>query len=288
MHVFFHDELEEIRRSLNTQIYTMSLSDLRSPFIVTSYLGPDTTTDHNGYTKGDLYYVSHYRRGLVVFDVSNPGQLREVGHFDTFLTPSANVAGTDGAWGVYPFLPSGTIVVSDITNGLFVLEDRTVTLAQSAGQIGFVGTASDVTEGGGVATVRVQRTGGFAGVVTVDYATSDLSASAGTEYTAVSGTLTWADGELSAQQFTVPIVDDTLPEPAETFRIVLSNPSGGATIDGSTTFDVTIIESDIVPPPVGRISGGGAIDLAWLTLLATLTAVFRAQAVPSRSRARHG
>jgi choice-of-anchor B domain-containing protein len=288
MHVFFHDELEEIYQSLNTQIYTMLLSDLRAPFIATSYLGPDTTTDHNGYTKGDLYYVSHYRRGLVVFDVSNPGQLREVGHFDTFLTPSANVAGTDGAWGVYPFLPSGTIVVSDITNGLFVLEDRTVTLAQSAGQIGFVGTASDVTEGGGVATVRVQRTGGFAGVVTVDYATSDLSASAGTEYTAVSGTLTWADGELSAQQFTVPIVDDTLPEPAETFRIVLSNPSGGATIDGSTTFDVTIIESDIVPPPVGRISGGGAIDLAWLTLLATLTAVFRAQAVPSRSRALHG
>jgi choice-of-anchor B domain-containing protein len=288
MHVFFHDELEEIRQSLNTQIYTMLLSDLRAPFIATSYLGPDTTTDHNGYTKGDLYYVSHYRRGLMVFDASNPSQLREVGHFDTFLAPSANVAGTDGAWGVYPFLPSGTVVVSDITNGLFVLEDRTVTLAQSAGEIGFIGTATDATEGAGIATVRMQRTGGSAGVVSIDYATSDLSASAGTEYTAVSGTLTWQDGEMSVQSFTVPIINDTLPEPDETFRIALSNPSGGATIDGSTTFDVTIVENDSTPPPVGRISGGGAIDLAWLLLLATLAALFRAQAASSRSRARRG
>jgi hypothetical protein len=124
--------------------------------------------------------------------------------------------------------------------------------------------------------------------VTVDYATSDLTASAGPEYTAVSGTLTWADGEMTAQSFTVPIVDDTLPEPAETFRIVLSNPSGGATIDGSTTFDITIVENDTTPPPVGRISGGGAIDLAWLLLLATFTAVFRAHGASSRSRARHG
>jgi hypothetical protein len=37
------------------------------------------------------------------------------------LSPSANSAGTDGAWGVYPFLPSGTLLVSDIENGMFLL-----------------------------------------------------------------------------------------------------------------------------------------------------------------------
>ncbi len=66
--------------------------------------------------------MSHYKRGLVIFDVSNPQALSEIGSFDTYLSPSANSAGTDGAWGVYPFLPSGTILVSDIENGLFLLK----------------------------------------------------------------------------------------------------------------------------------------------------------------------
>jgi hypothetical protein len=90
--------------------------------LITSYQGPTTSTDHNGYTIGDRYYVSHYKRGLVIFDVANPQALTEIGSFDTYLSPSANTAGTDGAWGVYPFLPSGTLLVSDIENGLFLLK----------------------------------------------------------------------------------------------------------------------------------------------------------------------
>jgi hypothetical protein len=115
-----------------------------------------------------------------------------------------------------------------------------------------------------------------------------LSATAGTEYTAVSGTLTWQDGELSEQSFTVPVVNDTLPEPAETFRVVLSNSSGGATIDGSTTFDVTIVENDTTPSSGGGGSGGGAIDLAWLLLLSTLTAALRTFGAGARLRVRRG
>ena len=123
--LIFHDELDEIRRALNTQIYSMDLSDLRTPSIVVSFQGSTTATDHNGYIKGNYDYVSHYRRGLVVFDVSNPRQLKEVASFDTFLSPAANTAGTDGAWGVYPFLPSGTVLISDISNGLFMLKPNT-------------------------------------------------------------------------------------------------------------------------------------------------------------------
>lgn len=120
-HIIVHDELDELRRGLRTQIYTLDVGDLRTPNLVTSYLGGTTTTDHNGYTIGNRYYVSHYKRGLVIFDISQPQALSEVGSFDTYLSPAANAAGTDGAWGVYPFLPSGTLLVSDIENGLFLL-----------------------------------------------------------------------------------------------------------------------------------------------------------------------
>jgi choice-of-anchor B domain-containing protein len=121
MFIVVHDELDELRRSLNTHIYTLDIADLRVPSLVTSYTGATTTTDHNGYTIGNRYYVSHYKRGLVIFDVTNPRGLTEIGSFDTYLSPSANSAGTDGAWGVYPFLPSGTLLVSDIENGMFLV-----------------------------------------------------------------------------------------------------------------------------------------------------------------------
>jgi choice-of-anchor B domain-containing protein len=120
-HIIVHDELDELRRGINTSIYTLDVSDLRTPNLVTSYVGPTSTTDHNGYAIGNRYYVAHYRRGLVIFDSTNPAALSEIGSFDTYLSPSANSAGTDGAWGVYPFLPSGTLLVSDIENGLFLL-----------------------------------------------------------------------------------------------------------------------------------------------------------------------
>ena len=96
-YIVLHDELDEIRRGIRTQIYTLDVGDLRTPNLVTSYTGGTTTTDHNGYTIGNRYYVSHYKRGLVVFDVSNPQALAEIGSFDTYLTPSANTSGTDGA-----------------------------------------------------------------------------------------------------------------------------------------------------------------------------------------------
>jgi choice-of-anchor B domain-containing protein len=121
MAIVVHDELDELRRGLNTQIYTLDVADLRVPSLVTSYIGGTTSTDHNGYAIGNRYYVSHYKRGLVIFDVTNPRALTEIGSFDTYLSPATNVAGTDGAWGVYPFLSSGTLLVSDIENGLFLL-----------------------------------------------------------------------------------------------------------------------------------------------------------------------
>jgi choice-of-anchor B domain-containing protein len=283
--LFVHDELEEIRRGLSTQIYTMNLDNLRAPTIVTSYQGATTTTDHNGYSKGNFYYTSHYRRGLVVFDATTPNQLREVAHLDTFLTPAPNSSGTDGAWGVYPFLPSGTIVISDISNGLFVLRDKAATLAGSAGQIGFIGTAATVSENAGTATVRLQRNGGYMGAVSIQYATSDGTATTGSDYTSTSGTLTWDAFDASERSFTVPIANDSQIESDETITVTLSNAAGGAAIEGSPTYTLTLGNDDVAatpPPPASSGGGGGgAIGGDLLFVLFTLLGISR------RSRERH-
>lgn len=267
--LFVHDELEEIQRGFNTQLYTMNLDNLRAPSVVTSYRGSTTTTDHNGYTKGTFYYVSHYRRGLAVFDAADPNQLREVAQFDTFLAPAANSAGTDGAWGVYPFFPSGTVVISDISNGLFLLKPNTASLAISAGQIGFIGSAGTVAESAGSAVVRLQRTGGYMGAVSVQFTTSDGTASASGDYTAATGTLTWSAGDASERSFTVPITNDNQAESDEGLVVTLSNPDGGASIEGSATFNLTITNDDGVaaPPRVGGGGGGGVMGGDILLLL---------------------
>ncbi len=78
--------------------------------------------------------------------------------------------------------------------------------------------------------------------VTVDYATADIGATAGLDYTATTGTLTIAAGQRSAV-IDVPILDDTLIEGAETFALELSNPTGGATIDSAQALG-TIVDDD--------------------------------------------
>jgi choice-of-anchor B domain-containing protein len=149
MFVVVHDELDELQRGLNTSIYTLDIADLRNPTLVTSYTGATTATDHNGYTIGNRYYVSHYKRGLVIFDVSNPRSLTEIGSFDTYLSPAANSAGTDGAWGTYPFLTSGTLLVSDIENGMFLLRKNETLPPPSPPPAGAGGNPQVPSGGGG-------------------------------------------------------------------------------------------------------------------------------------------
>ena len=74
---------------------------------------PHNVHYHNGYL-----VISHYGDGVVIVDANRPDNLIEVGNYDT----SAGVGGFTGAWGAYPFLPSGLILVSDSENGLFVLQ----------------------------------------------------------------------------------------------------------------------------------------------------------------------
>ena len=121
--IFIQDELDEKNTGSNTLLRTLDISDLFAPFVSNIYTGPTQAIDHNGFTVGNRYYMSNYRRGLTVFDISNPNQPREISFFDTYPNPSANNATFAGAWGTYPFLPSGNILITDSSYGLFIVKD---------------------------------------------------------------------------------------------------------------------------------------------------------------------
>jgi len=74
---------------------------------------------HNSHFINDYIVTSYYRDGVTVHDVSNKGNMVEVGNFDT--SPFFSGDGFNGCWGVYPWLPSGNIITSDIENGLHIL-----------------------------------------------------------------------------------------------------------------------------------------------------------------------
>ena len=65
--------------------------------------------------------MSNYTRGLTILSVSNPTVPQETRYFDTFTTNDDTIF--DGAWGVYPFLPSGSLIISDISGGLFIVRE---------------------------------------------------------------------------------------------------------------------------------------------------------------------
>src|SRR5262249_27941984 len=96
------------------------------------------------------------------------------------------------------------------------------------GTLQFSAAAYSVSENQGTATITVTRTGGSNVPVSVNYATSDGTAT-GADYTASSGTLSFGIGETS-KTFTVPITDDTLVEGNETINLTLAGPTGGATL----------------------------------------------------------
>lgn len=118
-----------------------------------------------------------------------------------------------------------------------------------AGAISFTAATATAQENGGSVTVTVQRSGGAASGITVQYGTGDVTAQAGQDYTATTGTLTFGAGE-STRTVTVPIRDDSNTEPAETFTVTLANPQGGATLGTPAVITVTIVDTSVPASPL--------------------------------------
>ena len=136
---------------------------------------------------------------------------------------------------------SGNATIADaagdgtITDDDFVIQSITdETAAESAGSMTF--------------TVTLDRAPTGAEVVTVDYATADGTALAGSDYTATGGTLTFNSTTGASLPITVTILDDATVESSENFGVLLSNASGNATIadaagDGTITDDDFVVQS---------------------------------------------
>ena len=106
------DEGDEFIVGFNTRTVIFDFSDLDNPFPLFEYFGTTAAVDHNGYVKGDRYYLANYEAGLRVMDISNISNLEmeEVGYFDTY--PASDNASYNGSWNVYPFFESRTILIT--------------------------------------------------------------------------------------------------------------------------------------------------------------------------------
>lgn len=117
------DETDEQNYGINTRTLVFDFLDLDNPTLSSTYSGPTTAIDHNGYVLGDKFYLANYRAGLRVLDITNisaaSNSMTEIGYFDTY--PTSNGTAFNGAWSVYPYFASGNIIISDIERGLFVV-----------------------------------------------------------------------------------------------------------------------------------------------------------------------
>jgi len=103
----------------------------------------------------------------------------------------------------------------------------------------FSATNYNVNEGDGTTTITVTRANN--GAISANYATSNGTATAGSDYTQTTGTLSWGDGDLADKTFTIAITDDGDSEGTETFTITLTDPISGENLDHAT---ITITDDD--------------------------------------------
>lgn len=131
----------------------------------------------------------------------------------------------------------------------------------------FTGAQATVTSGDSL-TIAVERTSQSAGDVSVDYSTANISAIAGTDYTAVSGTLTWLDGDTEAKEISV---ETSQISGNRQFSISLANPSDSAILSSDYRVTVTIQGSVVTTPeptqPTSQGGGSGSIGFLILTLV---------------------
>lgn len=115
-----------------------------------------------------------------------------------------------------------------------------------AGSLRLTASVANVAEDAAGLAVTVERAGGSSGTASVLWQTTDGSATAGSDYVAASGELTWADGDASDQTIDLSISDDALVEGDETFTLALSDATGAA-LGTPSTITISIVDDEEQP-----------------------------------------
>ena len=118
--LYVDDEQDETTFGGNTRSVIFNVENIAAPVFVGEFTSGLPSIDHNQYVANGFTFQANYQSGLRIFDLAkNPSVPVQVGAFDTY--PASDGASYNGAWSTYPFFPSGTVIVSDINSGLFVL-----------------------------------------------------------------------------------------------------------------------------------------------------------------------
>ncbi len=197
----------------------------------------DTTIASQGLINGFVNNTLDIGSGAVVIapgDLSHSVLLRRI---------SASVSGPDAGIRMPPLARD---TVDDEAIAVFTAWINTMpnpgTLALSAAAFSQV----EGNSGNTLATIMATRSGGTAGAVSVNYATANGTATSGTDFSAASGVLSWADGDSAAKPITITITGDTTNESDETVFVTLSGATGNAAI-GLATATLTISNDDAAP-----------------------------------------
>ncbi|KGJ89269.1 hypothetical protein ND16A_2162 [Thalassotalea sp. ND16A] len=238
MFMLVHDELDEQDFGLNTTLRLFDITDLTNPTPLSTFTGPTAAIDHNGYVRGNRYYMSNYERGITVIDLTDPSLPEEVGFFDTY--PISDSSSFHGAWGVYPFLPSGNILASDINSGLYILKDNTLDVAQ--GSLSFSNHNYATSEGQSI-QVNVRRNNQAQGNIEVNWELVTGSANSD-DFTLARGSLSWETLDSTDKTINIDVASDNLAESDEVFFIRLFDPQNGATLTSPSLATITIAATE--------------------------------------------
>ncbi|SDD06044.1 Calx-beta domain-containing protein [Pedobacter soli] len=277
-----------------TETFTVKLNSVSAGSVVTipaaGATGTATITDDDAANVAINSVSALENAGNMTFTVTLTGNIQDAVSINYATTDNTAIAGSDytAKTGVITF-PAGSVSGATQTILIPITDDNVteasesfkvtlsnatapVTITQPEGigtitdndpaTVSISATPTSVNEAAGTATFTVTLSNAVQAGFSVDYATANGTANAGSDYTATSGTLNFPAGSAAGATltFTVPIINDNVVEPSETFSASINNVSGNLVTIGTSTASVTIIDNDtaiatITPGTPGNENG---------------------------------